>query len=786
MDEQVKRKPGEEVAEHIVELLQALYTATKTVHMYPPENPAVQRAILTAYDALLDQIPVGGALDLSYLEDKIIVNGEVLPDHIQKKGIIQSFHQLMKDRRISSITFWSGVDPDEIGKFLALLGTKAPSVAFTETQELDELMEEQGIHRIEVDEQIYVPISKREKVVDAKAVIESKEDMALKVLKDEFFAKFLAGEISAKGEDEVAVKSLLADPERMMEVVYHVLESKGWGGDVRTLPYRVDETKTILQRMSILVEQVEDPLIRSKLTREISKITAQVEAPEITDILLSPTGLDLDGKALPKVIIPLLEDQKLASVIESAVAEYQKLEWQEEGDEWPTKKATVLRSILVEARAAADGELADRLESIILGDSARDAMYEDKAISLGERLAENLMRTGRIELCDLALGPVLVVTAKHLFEENEDKLGALVLERVAEKFRKQSPDARLIAARQLWNLYKFLQSRGKEDYFSDLYDEVRETLATEETHVQVFSEVSERLDQATSKEQDLDKVGNVLAADRNVVVSAKSIERLMSTDTGKVVEAVFMSGDRAAQEAITRVLLEMEDKGVPALINAAMGASDDETLESIAESLAQMNTDPIPQIAVWFTKEMEPLSTINLIKLVAMIGDESSVSIFNPLVVSENVEVRLAVITALGILGGKHALQMLLAESADVEPLIRATAVRELGKFRDYLAVRRLMEIIDPKGKGDLIEDEYVLISACKSLGQLRANVAIPALANIATGKVKRAAQSEELRAAAVVALGMIGTNQARDTLRSLLKDKSLLVRSSARKSLEK
>ncbi len=784
MNEGVERKPAEEVAEHIVQLLQALYTATKTVHIYPPENPAVERALLSAYEALIDQIPIGGALDLSYLENKLIVNGEVLPDHIQKRGIINSFHQLMKDRRISSITFWSGVSVEEIREFLVLLGTKAPTVSFTEEQELDLIMKERGIERIEVDEQIYVPISKREKVVDASAVVETDEDLAVKALKDEVFARFLAGEISAKGENEATIKDMVGDPERMMKVVKGVLESKGWGDDIKTLPYRVDETKAILQRMSMLIEQVEDPLIRSKLAREVSKITDQIDAPDIIDILVSPTGLDLGGRVLPKVIIPLLEDQKLASVIESVVSEYQKLEQQEGTDEWPTKRATVLRSILVEARAAVDGETAERLESIILGDSVKEAMYEDKAISLGEKLADSLIRTRKIDLCDIAIGPVLVVAARSLFERNEDQLGCVVLSRIAEKFRRQSPDARSVAARQLWNLYRFLKSKGKEEYFADLYDEVKQTIESEDMHFQAFSKVSESLDKDAARQEDLDAVESVLAADKNVVVSAKSIEKLMSTDTGKVVEAVFLSGDRAAQEAITRVLLDMEDRGVPALINAAMEAPDDETLESVAESLAQMKTDPIPQIANWLTRDIDTFSTINLIKLVAMIGDENSVSIFNHLMESEDIEVRLAVITALGILGGKHALQMLLAESVDVEPVIRAAAVRELGKFRDYLAVRRLLEIVEPKGKPDLLEDEHVLIYACKSLGQLKANVAVPALSEIATGKKKRAAQSEELRAAAVTALGMIGGSQAQNILRTLLKDKSLLVRSSARKSL--
>ena len=54
---------------------------------------------------------------------------------------------------------------------------------------------------------------------------------------------------------------------------------------------------------------------------------------------------------------------------------------------------------------------------------------------------------------------------------------------------------------------------------------------------------------------------------------------MMSADTGKVVQAVFRSGDKAAQDAIYKVLLGMGDRALPALIDTAKGAPDAATLE---------------------------------------------------------------------------------------------------------------------------------------------------------------------------------------------------------------
>ena len=471
MPQEITRKSLEEVSGEIVQLLQTLYTATKTVHIYPPENPSVVRMIDGAHEAITKQIPIGGALDLSYMEEKLIVNGEMLDDFLQKRGIIKNFHELMKQRRVSSITFWDGVTKDELRDFLLLLGTKAASLGSKDDahEKLEELMEEKRIERIEVDEQIFVAISKREKVVDARAAVAKDEDSAVKVLKDEVFSRFLAGEISAGDVGVDGMQLLISDPDRMVEMVQGVIADKGWGEDIKTLPYRVDETRAILERMSSLVEQVDDPLVRSKMNREISKITSQIDTPDLTDMILTSAGVDSATPGeMPKVILPLLGDQKLTAVVEGVVGEYQRLEKLEESDEWPSRRTVALKSILVEARSMTSGGLAGQLDGLIREDGASAAKFEDRAQVLGLKLGKSLEAGGSSELCDIALGPVLVTTARYLFENGADELGAYVLEKLAEKFHAQSPDAKAVAAQQISRLFRFMRENGKEAYIGDL------------------------------------------------------------------------------------------------------------------------------------------------------------------------------------------------------------------------------------------------------------------------------------------------------------------------------
>jgi len=780
MPQEVTRKSLDEVSSSIVLLLQSLYTATKTVHIYPAENPTVIRMIDQAHDAVCEQIPISGALDMSYMEEKLIINGEMLEDFMQKRGIIKNFHELMKQRRISSITFWDGVTKEELRNFLLLLGTKAASFGSKEEEhdKLESQMEVEGISRIEVDEQIFVAISKREKVVDVRANVEHEEDAAIKVLKDEVFRRFLAGEISQSDFGADSMRELVADPEKMVEIVQGVVESKGWGEDIKTLPYRVDETRSVLERMSFLVEQVDDPLVRHKLNREVSKITSQIDAPDLTEMIMTSAGLDTTPTEMTRVILPLLGDQKLSAVVESIVGEYLRLEKLEENDEWPSKRTIALKSIIVEARASAGGELSGQLDEIIREDGANAAKFEDQAAVLGLKLGKALTEGGKLELCDIALGPVLVTTARYLFEHDEDELGAYVMGKLAEKFEVQSPDAKAVAAQQLWRLLQFMREHSKEQYTDGLEEEVKKVLEGERAALQTFSTLSEIIGSDAGAEVD------PMATDKTMIVSARAIEKLMTADTGRVLQAVFTSGDKSAQDAMTKVLLGMEDKAVPALIQTVVDATEDETIESVADSLNELETDPIPQIAAQFSQEREPGEVINLIKLVALVGDENSVSVLNPLLLAEDPDIHIAVILALGMLGGKQALQMLLSESVSLNPVLRAYAVRELGKFREYLTVRRLTEIVTPKKKGEFPEDEYVVIAACRSLGDLRVHGAVDNLGHIGRGGKRKDEYSEELRAAAASALGAIGGDQAANMLRQLVKDRSLLVRSTARKAL--
>ncbi|MDD5747924.1 MAG: HEAT repeat domain-containing protein [Actinomycetota bacterium] len=783
MPDDVERLGKDEISGSILQVLQSMYTATKTVIIYPQDNPSVQRMVESAHDAITSLIPPDGSLDLSFIEGKLVVNGEALDDAFQKRGIIKSFYELFKARRISSITFWSGLKKDELRKFLVILGTKAPSIG-EQKEELYGLLEEQEIKHVELDEQIFVAISKREKVVDARASVEREEDATLKALKDEVFARFLAGEVSQADIDPISMKELLSNPDRIVGLVNGVIKAKGWDTEVRTLPFRVEETRDVLERISELIEQVDDPLVRSKLNREIGKIVTQIEAPQITDMLLtSSAGAERGPSALPKVVIPLIEDRKLATVIESILGEYKELAKEEAEADWPTERMLTLRAILDEAKETAGDEIKEALGGMVREVGVEEGPERMANVS-GAELARSLIKGAQISECERVKGPVLVGAARELFKQGKDDIGASVMQKLGERFRAQTGESRYTAANQIWRLFMELREMGKEAFASDLIDDVSKALEEGKGASRTFDDLARTMEETAGGVAGLLQDAGITDFSSGAP-SDQMMERLMTTDTKRVVEAVFASGDEAAKEAITKVLLQMEDRAIPALIDTAISAKSDEDIASVAKSLQELETDPMPQVASRLSRELEPEQTINLVKLISQVGDENSVSILNPLITVENPEIEIQVIVALGNLGGKQALQMVLAESTSIDTTVKTTAIRELGKFRDYLSVRRLMDVISPKKKGELPEDEQVMIAALKSLGDLNVIQVVPVISEIATGSRKKEAMSEEVRATAVRVLGMIKSKEAKNTLRHLLKDSSLLIRSTARRALE-
>ena len=107
-----------------------LYTAIRTIRLYPASNPQVQRSndfVLKAFRALLEN-EADDSVNLALSEGKIIVCGEHLPEKDQTRPQIQGLITLFSRLRIHSFTFHPTFSFDECATFIhtlsVLLGEK--------------------------------------------------------------------------------------------------------------------------------------------------------------------------------------------------------------------------------------------------------------------------------------------------------------------------------------------------------------------------------------------------------------------------------------------------------------------------------------------------------------------------------------------------------------------------------------------------------------------------------------------------------------------------------------
>ena len=714
----------------VIQMLQSVCGAVKALSLYPQESPVLANMIDRARGCIAEFIPRDGYLELSVIEDKLLVNGEILDVALQKHTTVLSFQEMMKSRLLRSITFWDGLSNDETRLLLSLLGQWAPAVAAGQSGEVEGAPARPQAQYMEVGDHIYITFGEPEKKRKISPDTEQREPVTAESPEGEVLSLFLGGEIPLPEAKDLIIEQA-SRPDEMLGDVREFVSSRGWDNE--------DEAFGIAERLISVVELAEDTPLESGLLEELGGVATRLKPSQLVGMFMDPRLSPERASRLLGIVLPLLGKDGITSCVGLALSEYKEFALQSEGGGWPTPRMMALCSLIREMAACVEGEISGVVDGLIK-DIGVDLSELEGAEAKGTALAKSLLVGADITLCDAACGPTLVEASKYLFAGEQCDLGDIVMDRLSERFMCQEGGSRVTAARQILGLSQALQELGIDVSGYGMFKEAVQAPGGRPSHQ------TERVGPGEEKEE----------------VTAGS--------TGLI-------HDEVESPAI-------KETSVKDLIEIAAFALDDETIESVARSILELGEDPVPVLATSLVSETEVTKIINLVKLTSMVGDEGSVSIFNPLLVSDSADICKEVMRALGRLGGKQALQMLLFGSAYVDPRQMVVAVEELGRFREYLAVRRLMEIISPKKKGELPEDESVMVAACCSLGEMGVMQATPTLIDMARGGKRREAYSDELRSTATLALGKIGGPDARKALRGLAKDPSKLVRAAAQEAL--
>jgi len=151
-------------SQDFTELPVRLYSALRTIRIYPPSNPQVTKTtdkVIAILGQLLER--EGTEITLASSEQKILVNGNPLPEKDQQRPQVQGLIELLSTLQIHALTFQNYFTASDCIRFLELLS--AAGCNMQPGQPIKELLQEAGLDSVSVDEKRYVAVHEGEQVV---------------------------------------------------------------------------------------------------------------------------------------------------------------------------------------------------------------------------------------------------------------------------------------------------------------------------------------------------------------------------------------------------------------------------------------------------------------------------------------------------------------------------------------------------------------------------------------------------------------------------------------------
>lgn len=373
-----------------VDLLFALNGATTSIRLYPPESAIVKSGIVRVYQLLTEILETEEFLEFAEAEAKLLIQGGVLREKLQKSDRVHGFTSMMVDLGSNCITFQRGIDETELADFLQILARSSEEIHADGG--LPALIEKQNIIHVRVDEKIYTRTDGRDKYPNGAkgedpAVSELKEGLLVNALK-----RIAASDLEAFKDGGTS------------EALPDVFAQLVGAGKKKIIAM-------LLKRMESGLAH-DDPEIRKSVAATMAKVDEKLEET-------GHTGLRLE---ISKIL------SGWAQAETEAVNEFELV---------ANRMGNLVRSLAASGKAENVGRIIESYDRIAKGELKRKEAIHTIAQNMIEQLAEE-------ELLENLMAKTFKKTGEeHLSSQKEDietlvNLGAKNLERLFERLRDSS------------------------------------------------------------------------------------------------------------------------------------------------------------------------------------------------------------------------------------------------------------------------------------------------------------------------------------------------------------
>ena len=250
----------------------------------------------------------------------------------------------------------------------------------------------------------------------------------------------------------------------------------------------------------------------------------------------------------------------------------------------------------------------------------------------------------------------------------------------------------------------------------------------------------------------------------------------------QLVQSLDEAGIRPGDEDVSEVLRELKASALEPILTLLPRLSSETVralLEAAADRLASSHSAEV--LRLLRTPESEALH--GLLELCGRLRLQGAVPGLGDALSHRDVAIRLAAVTALAAIGSPGALAHIDRAIEDPDRTVRVAAVKSAG-LRGYRnALRRVEAVVQGKGVRDMDLSEKMAFF--EAYGAIAGPAAIKPLGAMLEGRgMLRMKEPPETRACAALALGHVGTPEARQLLERAAADKEPIVRNAVSRAL--
>lgn len=774
------------------------HAATVNMRLYPSTSNMVTETVDKAHGLLGELLEKEDEFSVSAVENNILVNEARLEEMEQQKAPVKSFLIWMSERGLSNIEFKKGVTEEEMRDVFQLLGDLVdnPELRAKLQAELDE----RGVENITVNQRVYVAVDAGDEG-SVEAGAGGRKSTPLDALKDELLIRYLMGKVNLGEVEDTEMIEVLSDAGKVGGLMSRFLAEEGAEGGVLV---RSDAAEKALNKLSMMVGEIEDESLRETLADQVSSIVAEMSPREMTSVLAGHSPANLDITHVRENVIAMLSDEQLMDMVDSLIDEYVDMKEESGGldAEWLRDRLKNLNEVLLEVKGGDRGEslvakIDQKLDEAGIAEE-RDAATGRRVLSADQLLGAPLEEE---DVKDLGEGVDQTVSMqiRELYSMGENDLASGMLVKITSNLGSRSEQVRRFAAYLVEETLDDLSGDWKLSAARVLVPGLIESANEEEDYLSFVRET----DTLKKAAQLLFKSGAPADATRIIAV----LRNYASPEAGKGVELAKHAEELVAQLMgsggildYKRILAEEEPREMAATIEAIsmLGPGALSPIVDVVKDRGQMElrgravdalklagSEGTRALTAELEKDYPWYVYRNILNVLAELRSAEAIPSINALANNPDERIRREVIRTLARIGFPESLVVVRNATNDESVTVRRTAVRVLGMFKHKSVASFLLDLIHDEGPRGKDEDQGVVEAACLALGDLGDPQFIPKLGELLhKGGLFRKGKPDEVRAAACIALGSIQDQSAAPLLEKAMKDGSLIVRSSAEKSL--